>query len=155
MEPPSRPSLTGARVRPEIIVVDPRWRRLVPGVVALAGRAATAGGGADSVVLESDRGLRRLNLRHRGRNAPTNVLSFESPGWGGGEIVLALETVRREARASGRRPAHHLAHLVVHGALHLRGHDHHAAGEARRMELREARLLSGLKVPNPWKQRDP
>ncbi|WP_428391761.1 rRNA maturation RNase YbeY [Lichenicoccus sp.] len=155
MEPPSRPSLAGARLRPEIIVVDPRWRRLVPGIAALAKRAATAGGGADSVVLESDRGLQRLNLRHRGRNAPTNVLSFESPGPGGGEIVLALETVRREARAAGRRPAHHMAHLVVHGALHLRGHDHHAAGAARRMEMREALLLSGLRVPNPWKQRDP
>ena len=155
MEPPSRFSLAGARFQPEIIVADRRWRRLVPGIVALARRAAAAGGGADSVVLGSDREVRRLNLRHRGRNAPTNVLSFESPARGGGEIVLALETVRREARAAGRRPGHHVAHLVVHGALHLRGHDHHAAGEARRMEMREARILGGLRVPNPWKQGSP
>ena len=50
-----------------------------------------------------------------------------------------------------RQAAHHLAHLVLHGALHLRGHDHHGAGEARRMELREAWLLHRMGVPNPWR----
>jgi probable rRNA maturation factor len=60
--------------------------------------------------------------------------------------------VGREAVAAGRRTAHHLAHLVVHGALHLRGHDHHGAGEARRMEMAEARILHRLRVPNPWKR---
>jgi probable rRNA maturation factor len=62
-----------------------------------------------------------------------------------------LGTVRREAAAARRRPAHHLAHLVVHGALHLRGHDHHHVGDARRMEMEEARILRGIGVPNPWK----
>jgi probable rRNA maturation factor len=100
-------------------------------------------------VLSSDRTVKRLNARHRHRNKPTNVLTF-APG---GDIVLALETVRREAAAAGRSPAHHLAHLVVHGALHLRGHDHHAAGEARRMEMAEARILHRIGVPNPWKRR--
>jgi probable rRNA maturation factor len=60
--------------------------------------------------------------------------------------------VRREAAAAARRPAHHLAHLVVHGALHLAGHDHHRAGEARRMEQTETRILHRLGVPNPWKR---
>jgi probable rRNA maturation factor len=67
-------------------------------------------------------------------------------------MLLALGVVRREAAETGRRPAHHLAHLVVHGALHLAGHDHHRAGEARRMELAEARILHRLRVPNPWKR---
>ena len=140
----------------EVFVVDQRWRRLVPHVEQLARRAAIAGGGAGSVVLDNDLRVRRLNTRHRGRNKPTNVLTFETPrGIAGGDIVVALETVRREALAAGRAARHHLAHLVVHGALHLRGHDHGGAGAARRMEMEEARILHRLRVPNPWKPREP
>ncbi|MCQ8279732.1 rRNA maturation RNase YbeY [Acetobacteraceae bacterium KSS8] len=140
----------------EIFVVDHRWRRLVPGIERLARRAAAAGGGAGSVVLDNDLRIRHLNARHRGKNKPTNVLTFETPpGVPGGDIVVALETVRREAIAAGRRPRHHLAHLIVHGALHLRGHDHHRAGDARRMEMEEARILRRLGVPNPWKPASP
>jgi len=97
--------------------------------------------------------VKRLNARHRGRNKPTNVLTFESPvpqkNWG--EIVLARETIIREARAAGRPVAHHLAHLIIHGALHLRGFDHEAAGDARRMEMAETRLLHRIDIPNPWR----
>ena len=156
MEPASRP---GPATRPPrrdagtpIIVADPAWRRAIPRAEAVAARAARAAGGAGAVVLDSDRTVKRLNARHRGRNKPTNVLTFEPP-WPaiGGDIVLALGVVRREAAAAGRRPAHHLAHLVVHGALHLRGHDHAGPGEARRMEMQEARILRRLGMPNPWK----
>lgn len=139
---------------PEIVVADRRWRRLVPSVERLVRLAVLAGGGAGSVVLDSDLRIRRLNARHRGKNRSTNVLTFETPrGMPGGDIIVALETVRREAIAAGRRPRHHLAHLLVHGALHLRGHDHHRVGDARRMEMREARILHRLGVPNPWKPR--
>ncbi len=107
-----------------------------------------------TVMLASDRAVKRLNARHRGRNKATNVLTFEpaAPGLPG-DIVLALGTVAREAAAAGRRPAHHLAHLVIHGLLHLRGHDHHHAGDARRMEMQEAWLLHRMGVPNPWHRR--
>ncbi len=91
--------------------------------------------------------VKRLNAKHCGRNKPTNVLTFDS-----GDVVLAAGVVQREARATGRRVSHVLAHLVVHGALHLRGHDHGCAGEARRMELRETRLLHGLGMPDPWRR---
>ena len=142
--------MTGA----SILVEAPGWRRLIRAAERIAARAAEAAGGAGTVVLSSDRAVKRLNARHRRRNKPTNVLTFEPMrGFAGGDIVLALETVRREAAAAGRRPAHHLAHLVVHGALHLRGHDHHQAGEARRMEMAEARILQRIGVPNPWKRR--
>ena len=105
------------------------------------------------MVLTTDRAVRRLNARDRGRDRPTNVLTYPSPGPGlSGEIILALGQVRREAAAGPRNAAHHLAHLVVHGALHLAGYDHHHAGEARRMELAEARILHRLRVPNPWKR---
>ena len=137
-----------------VLVEAAGWHRLVSGASRIVARAALAAGGAGTVVLSSDRAVKRLNARHRRRNKPTNVLTFEPMrGFAGGDIVLALETVRREAAAAGRRPAHHLAHLVVHGALHLRGHDHHHPGEARRMELAEARILHRIGVPNPWKRR--
>ena len=136
-----------------VMVAEPGWRRLIRRPEAVAARAARAAGGDCAIVLASDGAVKRLNARHRGRNRPTNVLTFgpAAPGLPG-EIVLALGTVRREAAAGAKRPAHHLAHLVVHGALHLRGHDHHAAGEARRMEMAEARLLRRLGLPNPWKR---
>ena len=69
-----------------------------------------------------------------------------------GDVVLALETIAAEADSQGKSLADHVAHLVVHGALHLAGYDHHQAGEARRMELAEARILHRLRVPNPWKR---
>ncbi len=137
-----------------ITVDEPAWRRLVRRPERVAARVLGLLGSDAEVVLASDRVVRRLNARHRGRNKPTNVLTFEPPAPGlPGEIILALGTVRREARAAGRRPAAHLAHLVAHGVLHLRGHDHHEAGEARAMEMAEARALARLGWPNPWRGR--
>jgi probable rRNA maturation factor len=150
MEPGSRcPARAGNQQPIEVIVAEPGWRRLVPQAARVAARAAAAAGATGTVVLAGDRTVRRLNARHRGRNKPTNVLTYEVPA---PEVILALGVVRREAAAAARRPAHHLAHLVVHGALHLRGHDHLAAGEARRMEMAEARILHRLRVPNPWRR---
>ena len=104
--------------------------------------------------LADDRELRRLNGEHRGKDKPTNVLSFPGDAAAGhlGDVALALGTVRREAEAAGKRFAAHFAHLVAHGALHLLGHDHMAAGEARRMERAEARAMRRLRLPNPWKE---
>jgi len=154
-EPPPAPAI-------EVVVADPGWRRLVGRAEALARRAAVAAlagphdqappAGTLSVLLTDDRALRRLNGQHRGIDKPTNVLSFpgEQPGHLG-DIALALGVVRREAAASGRRPAAHFAHLVAHGTLHLLGHDHLSAGEARRMERAESRAMARLRLPNPWK----
>lgn len=158
MEPPSSPVPDGTADQPEavapcVIIADRGWRRWMRRPDLIARRAAQEAGGAGAIVLSSDQHVRLLNLRHRGRNKPTNVLTFEPPpGQPGGDIVLALGVVRREARDARRQARHHLAHLVVHGALHLRGHDHHAAGDARRMEMAEARILRRLGVPNPWKR---
>lgn len=155
MEPPSSRSLPpsgqarrlGQRHSAAVIVADTAWRRMVPGADRLAARAAMAAGGIGTVVLASDLTVKRLNARHRGRNKATNVLTFDS-----GDVILAAGVVRREAKAAGRRMDHVLAHLVVHGGLHLRGHDHGGVGEARRMEQRETRILHGLRVPNPWRR---
>ena len=158
MDPSSRPSPAIAGLplalhsEIEVIIADPAWRRFMPRPEAVARQAAGTTGGAATIVLASDAEVKRLNARHRDRNKPTNVLTFEpaAPGLPG-EIVLALGTVRREAQAAQRRPADHLAHLVVHGMLHLQGHDHGEAGEARRMEMAESRALARLRRPNPWK----
>ncbi|MCC6716607.1 MAG: rRNA maturation RNase YbeY [Acetobacteraceae bacterium] len=148
---PSHTSAPQPAAEVTVLVADPAWRRFLRAPERVATRAALAAGGHATVVLDSDAAVKRLNARHRARNKPTNVLTFEpaAPGLPG-EIILALGTVRREAAAAGRRPADHLAHLVVHGMLHLHGHDHHRAGPARRMEMAEARLLHRLGRPNPW-----
>jgi probable rRNA maturation factor len=86
---------------------------------------------------------RRLNRTFRGKDRPTNVLSF--PLDGEGDIVLCHPVVAREARAQGKRIAAHYAHLVVHGVLHLRGFAH--GGE---MERREVRILRGFGVADPY-----
>lgn len=154
MEPHSRQASTGQEAETlfRVIIMDPAWRRCVPRVVALVSRAARVAGSGEvasvSVVLADDRLVRDLNARHRGRNKPTNVLSYESPE---PELVLALGVIRREAAAAGRSVPHHLAHLIVHGVLHLLGFDHDHPGDARRMEMAEARLLHRIGVPNPWK----
>jgi probable rRNA maturation factor len=130
-------------------VTERRWHVHVPDLSRVVGRAmAVAGCGAD-VVLTDDRTIRRLNARDRGRNKPTNVLTYTQPP----EILLGLGVVLREARAAGRSVKAHLAHLLIHGALHLAGFDHHHVGDARRMEAAEARLLARIRVANPWKNR--
>jgi probable rRNA maturation factor len=139
----------------EVIIEATGWHRLVPGAVRLVRRAMGSVpplGHGITVLLSDDRTVRRLNARDRGRDKPTNVLTYPPPTPGlPGQIVLALETVQREAAAAGKTARNHLAHLLVHGALHLAGHDHHEAGEARRMEMEEARILRRIGVPNPWR----
>ena len=158
VEPPSRRSF--AAPAPTLFIESRDWRRLVPRLESWVVRSIQAAQRAapdalvDSVVLTDDRTVRGLNARHRGRNKPTNVLTFEPvvPG-AGGEIVLALGVMRREAEAEGKPLPHHLAHLLVHGVLHLDGADHTHPAEARSMEMAEARILGRLGVPNPWKGR--
>ena len=132
----------------DIVVAEQAWLRLIPNVGKIVRRAAHAAGMAGTIILSSDRVVRGLNARHRGKYKSTNVLTYEQPA---PEVILAYGVVRAEAAARGRRPAHHLAHLVVHGALHLNGEDHEHPGNARRMEMAESRILHSIGVPNPWK----
>jgi probable rRNA maturation factor len=112
-----------------------------------------------SLVFTDDAHIRELNAAWRGRDKPTNVLSFPlaaiEPGASLppmlGDIVLACETVRREAEAEEKPFEHHLAHLIVHGFLHLLGYDHEEEGEAERMEETERRILAELAIPDPYR----
>ena len=91
----------------------------------------------------------KLNKRFRKKNYATNVLSFPY-GRGSGDIVMCHPVIVREAREQGKTLRAHYAHLVVHGILHLRGHDHLRKAEARRMERAEIRLLRRLGFDDPY-----
>lgn len=141
-----------------VILAAPAWRAAVRQPEKVVRRAATAAlreagvAGGMTVLLADDRAVKALNGRHRAKAKPTNVLSFPAEGPGHlGDVAIALGVVRREARGQGRRTSDHLAHLVAHGALHLAGHDHIGAGQARRMERAEARIMRRLGRPNPWR----
>ena len=100
----------------------------------------------------SDEG-RALNRDYRGRDYATNVLSFpyESEARVHGDLVLCREVVEREAREQGKAPEAHYAHMVVHGMLHLQGHDHEAGrADARRMEKIERDIMATLGYPDPY-----
>lgn len=128
-----------------VIIRDRSWYRLMRNPERVVRRAAAVVGCRATFLLTNDAEVKRLNFTHRGRNKATNVLTFDS-----GEVALACGVVAREAAREGKRPADHLAHLIVHGALHLLGHDHASPGDAVRMETTESRLLGRIGVPNPW-----
>lgn len=100
---------------------------------------------------------RELNRAYRGGDRATNVLSFaaelppgvESPLLG--DLAVCVPVALDEARAQGKEPRAHFAHLTVHGVLHLLGHDHQAEAEAEAMEARESAILAGLGFPDPYR----
>jgi probable rRNA maturation factor len=94
-----------------------------------------------SIALVSDRRMRALNREWRGKDRPTDVLSFPQHGASIGDVVISLDTARRQAREGGWSLAAELRRLLAHGLLHCLGHDHHTAQEARRMAAAERRLL--------------
>lgn len=132
---------------------------LMEEALAAAARLVGAGrGGEVSILLTDDEHMRALNAAWRGKDRPTNVLSFpasSAAAQGGGaallgDIVLARETLLREAEAEGKPFEHHLAHLLVHGFLHLLGYDHETPEEAEEMEAMERRALQTLAIDDPY-----
>ena len=108
-----------------------------------------------AIVLTDDSAIRLLNRQWRGVDSATNVLSFPTGRAGGdpsliGDVVLAYETIAKEARMEGKPFAHHLAHLAVHGFLHLLGYDHERKKDAETMERLERDILRRLAIPDPY-----
>ncbi len=158
--------------------IDALCRRAAKAALAVASRGTGVRGGRGpdlgagaielSVVLADDGFVRALNREYRGKDEPTNVLSF--PIWGPsgptggargperavmvlGDVVIAYETVRAEAKSQAKRIEDHLCHLVVHGVLHLLGCDHESKPEARDMEALEVSVLAGLGIGDPYAPR--
>jgi probable rRNA maturation factor len=155
------------RPRVEFVALSPAWRAALPARKlareAIAAAAAECGAalpaGAELCIhLADDAHVRALNARWRGLDRPTNVLSF--PAFAPsqlararllGDIVLAYETLAREADEENKPLADHYRHLVVHGFLHLIGFDHDVETDAERMEAMETRILARLGVADPYK----
>lgn len=165
------------RLDVDVLTEDPRWTEAVsqaaPGAledtIPAIVLAALVGGGAPpcpisiSVLLADDARVQALNRTYRGKDAPTNVLSFalaadddmteaEVPGepLALGDIALAYETVVAEATADGKPIRDHLYHLVVHGTLHLLGYDHIEEEDATVMERLEVGILATLGIADPY-----
>lgn len=148
---------------------EPEAKAIVGRALAAAAAAcAVPVAGEVSVTLVDDAAIRELNRTWRGIDRPTNVLSFPTlrrtaqpgdadPGKTGertpallGDIVIAFEATAGEAEAEGKPLAHHLAHLAVHGFLHLLGYDHESDEDAEVMERLEGSILARLDVPDPY-----
>jgi probable rRNA maturation factor len=128
------------------------------GAASAACRAATC---EVSVLLTGNSGIRKLNRDWRGIDKPTNVLSFPAVAQKTdktaallGDIVIAFETLKAECKDEDRIFLHHLAHLTVHGFLHLLGYDHQTDSDADKMEGLESKIMSTLKMPDPYLARD-
>ena len=144
-----------------VLVDDPGWRK-PRGLTARLRQAAEAairssgfkGKCALTVLLSSDAKLKGLNRDFRGKDKPTNVLSFpagaNADGYRG-DIAIAYGVTFAEAQASGKRFADHASHLVVHGVLHLAGYDHEKARDAKLMEPLEVKILGRLGITDPYK----
>jgi probable rRNA maturation factor len=144
------------------------WKPLAPqrAVIRAAIRAALEAppvrptdGAELSILLTGDEAMRVLNRDWRGKDKPTNVLSFpaapaisiaRSPVLG--DIALSFETMAREAQEEMKPLEHHLAHLVIHGLYHLLGDDHETPEEAGLMEARETAALARMGIPDPYRE---
>jgi probable rRNA maturation factor len=153
----------------DVAVEDDRWsslgevealvRRCITEAAPLSGTPVSEAAEL-SVLLSNDAAIQVLNRQWRGMDKPTNVLSFPAaPAPHGprllGDIAVAFETTRREAEAEGKTLEAHLAHLLVHGFLHLLHHDHDTDAAATAMEAVETRILARLGIADPYAGSEP
>jgi probable rRNA maturation factor len=165
----SGPSASAPDLSVDVVVDSDGWPPEAA-LVALVGEAldaaarraaGTLGPCEVAVAFADDARVRALNRDFRGKDKPTNVLSFPAPAAAGspgprqlGDIVLARETVAAEAAADGKPLEHHIRHLVVHGFLHLLGYDHETDADADRMEGLESEVLAALGVDDPYRNEE-
>jgi probable rRNA maturation factor len=142
----------------DIVGGSPLWRGHEEhlGNALAAAAALEERGGAVALLLGDDAALAALNKEFRGKDGPTNVLSFppvpgpEAEAGFLGDIALAAETIAAEAEFQGKRFENHAAHLAVHGFLHLLGYDHENPSDAERMEARERAILMSIGIEDPY-----
>jgi probable rRNA maturation factor len=167
------PRAASPKVAVSVIVEHDAWRDVIAEPLPLLRRAAAAAVAEErrarrsrstrtpqvAVALIDDRAMRKLNKTYRGKDKPTNVLSFPSGEAGAeskratrplGDVAIALGTVKREAKAQGKSVGDHLTHLMVHAVLHLLGYDHEADPDAEEMEALERKALATLGIADPY-----
>ena len=172
------PRAASPRIAVSVIVEHEKWRAAIDDPVPLLRRAAGAAlaqarrdrrwkstaSASVAVALIDDRAMRKLNRTYRGKDKPTNVLSFpagEAPedqpedkrarGWPLGDVAIALGTIEREAKAQGKTVGDHVTHLMVHAVLHLLGYDHESDPDAEQMEVLERKALAALGIADPYR----
>jgi probable rRNA maturation factor len=161
------PAASGIEPSVDVLVQSDLWaaqpdaERVVRRAISAAAAGMLTRTEELAVVLADDSAVRELNRIWRGKDAPTNVLSFPAAPAGAdaatgvlGDVVLAYETIARESDLERKPFDHHLVHLVVHGFLHLLGYDHETDAEAEKMEAAERKILAGLDVPDPYASPD-
>jgi len=157
-----RSGRTKAALTIDVLVQSQLWKKArgarpaVRRAVAKAAAMLSTPRAELAIVLTDDSAIRLLNRAWRGVDAATNVLSFPAPRAADetpliGDIVLAYETIAREARHEKKPFAHHVAHLAVHGFLHLLGYDHERRNDAEKMERTERDILRRLAIPDPYR----
>jgi probable rRNA maturation factor len=156
---PKRRAATPAidiQVASKLWQAKPAAEQTVRAAIAAAAAALSTADGEVSVVLTDDAAIRTLNRDWRKIDKPTNVLSFPAPKGAAmlGDIVIAYETLERECAEEDRIFLDHLAHLTVHGFLHLIGYDHQNDAQADEMEALESKIMTLMKLPDPYLGRD-
>ncbi len=153
--------MPGAKKAPHIDIVcnsrlwdkEPQAEKIIRRAIKEAQREASSGKAEIAIVLTSDSEIRKLNRQWRRKDKATNVLSFPASLGNEphlGDIVIAYQTVAREALAQKKPLADHLAHLALHGYLHLLGYDHDSDRKANRMERLETIILARLGISDPY-----
>ena len=131
------------------------WAAAAIGKAILKSGVKLKPGAEISILLTDDEAIRKLNAQWRGKDQPTNVLSFPAPGKietrpSLGDIAIAYETCEREAGAELKTFQAHVTHLIVHGFLHLIGYDHETEADAAEMEGLERDILAVLGISDPY-----
>ena len=160
-----RPSASRLGVAPviDLRIASPLWlaqplsEQTVRAAIGAAAELSTTGGEV-SILLADDETIRALNRDWRGIDKPTNVLSFRAAGTAAapllGDIAISYETLAKECDGERKDFLHHLAHLAVHGFLHLIGYDHQTDAQADEMEGLESKIMLRLNLPDPHVRRD-
>jgi probable rRNA maturation factor len=146
----------GIEIASPLWIAEPGAEACVREAIAAAAARVPADGEI-GLLLADDAAVRALNRDWRGIDKPTNVLSFPATKQPAGlppilgDIAVAYETLAREAANEGKPVLHHLAHLVVHGYLHLMGYDHQTDSEAKAMEALEREILRSMRIADPYR----
>ncbi|MBR1544517.1 MAG: rRNA maturation RNase YbeY [Alphaproteobacteria bacterium] len=151
----------GPKVKLSFIIKSKKWENKIPNLKKLSDKVVketfkkikhpVKKGMEVNVMLTNDKEIQTFNKEYRGKNKPTNVLSFETGDETLlGDIVMSIDTLLKEAKEQKITVADHYAHLLCHGMLHLLGFDHIDEDEANEMEFFEIEILKELKIANPY-----